>query len=99
MKLQLRLYQLDAVQSVSGVKGHLRLAEESDRSLLIEWLEAFSQVVIVEGSETTEQRVASQLSQKALYISGKDQVPVSLVGLSQTSDNSSTSGNGNGSSR
>jgi len=83
LKLQLRLYQLDAVQPVSGVKGHLRLAEESDQSLLIEWLEAFSQVVIVEGSETTEQRVASQLSQKALYI-WQDQVPVSLVGTSRT---------------
>lgn len=84
----MRLYQLDAVQPVSGVKGYLRLAEESDRSLLIEWFEAFAQTVIVEGSETAEQRVASQLSQKVLYI-WQDQVPVSLVGISQT-------GSGNG---
>jgi len=88
LKIQLRLYQLDAVQPVSGVKGHLRLAEESDRSLLIEWFEAFAQTVIVEGSETAEQRVVSQLSQKVLYI-WQDQVPVSLVGISQT-----VSGNG-----
>lgn len=88
LKVQLRFYQLDAVRPVSGVKGHLRLAEESERSLLIEWFEAFCQVVIVEGSETAEQRVASQLSQRALYI-WQDQVPVSLVGISRT-----VSGNG-----
>ncbi len=88
LNIQLRLYQLDAVQPVSEVKGHLRLAKESDRSLLIEWFEAFAQTVIVEGSETAEQRVASQLSQKVLYI-WQDQVPVSLVGISQT-------GSGNG---
>jgi predicted GNAT family acetyltransferase len=88
LKIQLRFYQLDAVRPVSGVKGHLRLAEDSDRSLLIEWFEAFSQVVVVEGSETAEQRVASQLSQKVLYI-WQDQIPVSLVGTSRT-----VSGNG-----
>lgn len=88
LKVQLRFYQLDAVRPVSGVKGHLRLAEEGDRSHLIEWFEAFAQVVIVEGSETAEQRVDAQLSEKALYI-WQDQVPVSLVGVSRT-----VSGNG-----
>lgn len=83
LKLQLRLYQLDAVQPVSGVKGHLRLASQSDRALLIEWLDAFAQTVIVGSSETTSQRVTSGLSQKSLYI-WQDQVPVSLVGTSLT---------------
>lgn len=88
LKIQLRFYQLDAVQPVAGVNGHLRLAEESDRALLVEWFEAFAQVVVVEGTDTSEQRVASQLSQKTLYI-WQNQVPVSLVGVGHT-----ISGNG-----
>lgn len=88
LKLQLRFYQLNVVQPVLGVKGDLRLAEKSDQALLVEWFNAFAQTVIVEGSETAEQRVALQLSQKSLYI-WQNQVPVSLVGTSRT-----VSGNG-----
>ncbi len=80
---QLCLYQLDRVKPVSGVKGHLRLADESDYSLLIEWVEAFAEVVPVKGSESAEQHVAERLSQNALYI-WQDRVPVALVGTSRT---------------
>jgi uncharacterized protein len=91
LKLQLRFYQLDAAQRVLRVKGHLRLAENSDRALLTQWFEAFSHEVIVDRSESVEQRVAAQLSQKALYI-WQHHVPVSLVSTDLTA-----SGNGIGS--
>jgi uncharacterized protein len=83
LKIELCLYQLDRVKPVSGVKGHLRLAEESDYSLLVEWVEAFTEVVPVKGSESAEQHVADRLSQNALYI-WQDRVPVTLVGTSRT---------------
>ena len=83
LKLQLRFYQLDAVQRVLKVKGHLRLAEDRDRALLIQWFEAFSHEVIVYSSESVEQRVEAQLSRKALYI-WQHHVPVSLVSTNLT---------------
>ena len=83
LKTQLCLYQLDRVKPVSGVKGHLRLADESDYTLLIEWVAAFADVVAVKGSESAEQHVADRLSQNALYI-WQDRVPVALIGTSRT---------------
>lgn len=85
--LHLRFYRLDTVQPVSGVKGHLRLAEERDRSRLVEWFRAFSEEVDPTHTsgitESAEQRVESKLSQKNLYI-WQDKVPVSCIGKGKT---------------
>ncbi|MBD1996389.1 GNAT family N-acetyltransferase [Leptolyngbya sp. FACHB-541] len=80
-KLSLKLWanQLVQVQSISQASGYLRLAEEGDRSLLINWLKAFDIEALGQIENNAEASVDRALAQKTLYL-WHDGVPVSMAG-------------------
>jgi len=77
-EIEMRLYQLTQVEPVATVNGYLRLATESDRSLLLQWVAAFySEIGMV--NEEIEPMVDVQLKRQSLYL-WDDGIPVSMVG-------------------
>jgi uncharacterized protein len=56
------VFQLDRVEPVSGVPGHMRPAETVDRPLLIRWWRAFAEEAL--GETTTEASVAHQIDHR-----------------------------------
>ena len=57
-----RIYRLRAVLPASGVPGSLRAAADADRSLLIDWLDAFSREALGE----TDRAMAEELADRFL---------------------------------
>lgn len=82
------LYQLEVVQPITFANGYLRLATQSDRSLLIDWIKAFSEEALGENEpELSYQNWCDRhLSQNSLYI-WQDDVPVSMAGFGGTTPN------------
>ncbi|MEH2076368.1 MAG: GNAT family N-acetyltransferase [Nostoc sp.] len=78
----MKIYQLTAVQRVSTIRGYLRLATESDRSLLIEWLSAFFSEIDEAVSEDIEHQVDNRLKQQNTYF-WVDSTPVSIASSKQ----------------
>ncbi|MBD2058547.1 GNAT family N-acetyltransferase [Oculatella sp. FACHB-28] len=80
-KLSLKLWanQLVQVQSIPQASGYLQLAEEGDRSLLINWLKAFDIEALGQIENNAEASVDRALAQKTLYL-WHDGVPVSMAG-------------------
>jgi hypothetical protein len=76
--LQLKIHKLKQVQPIPTAQGYLRLAEDSDRQLLIPWVEAFAVEAGLE-QENTEAVVDNYLTQKYLYL-WVDNLPVSMAG-------------------
>ncbi len=74
----MKIYQLTAVQRVSTVRGYLRLAKESDRSLLIEWLSAFLSEIDEAVGEDVQHQVDNRLKQQNTYF-WIDSTPVSVA--------------------
>jgi uncharacterized protein len=79
LSLKLWANQLVQVQPISQASGHLRLVEESDRPLLINWLEAFDIEALGQVENNAEASVDRFLAQKTLYL-WQDGVPVSMAG-------------------
>lgn len=79
LSLKLWANQLVQVQSISQASGHLRVAEEGDRSLLINWLEAFDIEALGQIESNPEASADRFLAQKTLYL-WQDGVPVSMAG-------------------
>jgi predicted GNAT family acetyltransferase len=84
-----RIYQLEQVNPVSGVPGHLRRATEQDRQLLFRWLAEFNEEAL---GETDTSRVdqlidrALRFETQGIYIWG-DGSPVSMAGYSRPTPN------------
>ncbi|MCC5651349.1 GNAT family N-acetyltransferase [Nostoc sp. XA013] len=78
----MKIYQLTAVQRVSTARGYLRLATESDRSLLVEWLAAFLSEIDEAVSEDVEHQVDNRLKQQNTYF-WVDSTPVSIASSKQ----------------
>ncbi|MBN3922566.1 GNAT family N-acetyltransferase [Nostoc sp. NMS4] len=78
----MKIYQLTAVQTVSTSRGYLRLATESDRSLLIEWLSAFLSEINQAVSEDIEHQIDNRLKQQNIYF-WVDGTPVSVASSKQ----------------
>ncbi|QLE41358.1 GNAT family N-acetyltransferase [Nostoc sp. C052] len=78
----MKIYQLTAVQRVSTARGYLRLATESDRSLLIEWLSAFLSEIDQAVSEDVEHQVDNRLKEQNTYF-WVDSTPVSVASSKQ----------------
>ncbi|MBW4453834.1 MAG: GNAT family N-acetyltransferase [Nostoc indistinguendum CM1-VF10] len=78
----MKIYQLTAVQRVSTARGYLRLATESDRSLLVEWLAAFFSEIDEAVSEDVEHQVDNRLKQQNTYF-WVDNTPVSIASSKQ----------------
>ncbi len=78
LKMALRAFQLEQVQTNSQANGHLRQATQSDRERLIRWFEAF----IIEALDTapihTERAVDNHLQRGTAYI-WEDTTPVSMA--------------------
>jgi uncharacterized protein len=77
--VQMRIHQLDTVESVQQANGKLRLASISDRELLIEWVEAFSIEALGTKEENASRVVDTYLNQNSCYI-WESEIPVSIVG-------------------
>ena len=83
-----RIYQLEVVKPIDTANGYLRLATESDRSLLIDWIKAFTEEAIGENEPIPNyQDVCDlRLRQNSLYLWQND-VPVSMAGFSGSTPN------------
>lgn len=79
LSIAMKIHQLKAVQPVATANGHLRLATERDRDLLLEWLPAFNTEIGFEVNEDIEWIVTNQLKTKNTYL-WEDNAPVSLAG-------------------
>ena len=85
--MALRIYQLEAVQSIPKANGFFRQATPSDRELLITWYEAFMKEAMNDRFKLdAEHLVDSRLSEGNLYL-WQDNVPVSLAGYSGETPN------------
>jgi predicted GNAT family acetyltransferase len=83
-----RIYQLEAVKVTNYADGYLRLATQSDRSLLINWIKAFEAEAL--GEQQTEQHYQNwydlRLSKNSLYV-WQNKLPVSMAGFSGSTPN------------
>ncbi|MEM8721427.1 MAG: GNAT family N-acetyltransferase [Cyanobacteria bacterium P01_G01_bin.39] len=77
-----RIYQLEIVNPINYAAGHLRLATENDRHLLVSWIKAFEIEAI--GKQRSEQHYQDwydlHLSQNSLYV-WQNKLPVSMAGF------------------
>ncbi|MEN9518228.1 MAG: hypothetical protein RLZZ381_816, partial [Cyanobacteriota bacterium] len=83
-----RIYQLETVKTINYADGHLRLATQSDRSLLINWIKAFEVEAL--GEQQTEQHYQNwcdlRISNNSLYL-WQNNIPVSMAGCSGSTPN------------
>lgn len=88
LKVAQRIYQLEAVKAANYADGHLRLATQSDRSLLINWIKAFEAEAL--GEQQTEQHYQNwydlRLSKNSLYV-WQNNLLVSMAGFSGSTPN------------
>ena len=81
--MEMRIHQLTQVQPIATAKGHLRLATEGDRSLLLDWFKAFVAEIGEVVSETPERMVESGLKRQSVHL-WDDGTPVSWASGSQS---------------
>lgn len=81
--MEMRIHQLTQVQPVAMAKGHLRLATEDDRSLLLDWFKAFVAEIGEVVSETPERMVDNGLKRRSVHL-WDDGTPVSWASGSQS---------------
>lgn len=88
LDLAQRIYQLDAVKPINRANGYLRLATMRDRSLLIDWIKAFTEEAIGENEPKPDYQgiCDRRLSQNSLYLWQND-IPVSMAGISGATPN------------
>jgi uncharacterized protein len=85
LSIAMKIHQLQAVQPVAAATGHLRLATENDRALLVEWLPAFDAEIGFEVSKDIDRLVSNRLKEQHTYF-WEDNTPVSLAAGRQFSD-------------
>ncbi|MCG8367426.1 MAG: hypothetical protein MJA27_29335 [Pseudanabaenales cyanobacterium] len=68
IKTNLRIHQLNTVQPVAKAQGSLRLATTSDRTLLLQWFQAFDLEAFGEPQEDTERVFDLQLRRGGVYL-------------------------------
>ncbi|MFN6479974.1 GNAT family N-acetyltransferase [Nostoc sp. DedQUE07] len=78
LKLALRTFKLEKVRHISAATGYLRQATESDRTLLINWYEAFSLETLGEIDSEAERWAKHRLKEGTAYL-WQDKVPVSIA--------------------
>lgn len=80
-EIKLLVYQLETVRAISTTNGYLRQAEKSDRDLLVNWIEAFTQEVLSDNVEQDNTKIIERrLSEGSLYL-WQDNLPVSVAGF------------------
>ncbi|MFB2771748.1 GNAT family N-acetyltransferase [Pelatocladus sp. BLCC-F211] len=78
LKMALRAFQIEQVQTISQANGHLRQATQSDREILIRWFEAFVIEALDSPPKHTERAVDNHLQRGTAYI-WEDITPVSMA--------------------
>lgn len=81
--MEMGIHQLTQVQPLPTASGHLRLATEADRPLLLQWLTAFVAEIGEVVSETPEKMVEVGLKRQSIHL-WEDGVPVSWASGSQS---------------
>jgi uncharacterized protein len=81
--MEMRIHHLTQVQPVATAKGHLRLATEIDRPLLLDWFSAFVAEIGEVVSETPERMVDIGLKRQSVHL-WEDGIPVSWASGSQS---------------
>lgn len=81
--MEMRIHQLTQVEPVATVSGDLRLATQSDRSLLLEWFTKFAAEVGEVVSLDAEQAVNTGLKRQSIHL-WSDGIPVSWASGSQS---------------
>ncbi len=85
VRMRQRIYRLTAVRPVTGVRGRPRSATSADRTLLLEWVQAFARESFDDVDPKAAQRQVDARLERgaggfALWENGEDGEPVSLVG-------------------
>ncbi len=78
IEMQMRIHQLESVELIAKSSGYLRLANESDRQLILEWYKAFELDAIGTNQENIHRIVDYHIKQNHAYI-WEDKIPVSMV--------------------
>ena len=78
IEMQMRIHQLQTVEPIAKSSGYLRLANESDRQLILEWYKAFELDAIGTNQENIHRIVDYHIKQNHAYI-WEDKIPVSMV--------------------
>ena len=78
IKTHLRIHQLGMAQPVARTQGHFRPAKTNDRTLLLQWFQAFNIEVLGEPQADTERVVDLQLGRGGIYL-WEDNIPVSMA--------------------
>ncbi len=86
------IYRLEKVNPVSDVRGNYRLANASDRDILIQWFIEFSDEAVEsisreEATRLVDMRLTSDPSLRGVRIWAVDGVPVSFAGYSGPTPN------------
>ncbi len=76
LTMAMRIYQLTQVKPATRAAGHLRLAQESDRPLLLNWFTEFAASISNLPFPPPERVVTAELSAKTIYL-WEDESPVS----------------------
>jgi predicted GNAT family acetyltransferase len=89
LRMAERIYQLEEVEPVTGVPGHMRRANEGDRSLLHRWLAEFNKEALGETDTSfLDRRIDHFLDSETqgIYL-WEDGQPVSMSGYSRPTPN------------
>jgi uncharacterized protein len=81
--MEMRIHELTQVEPVTSAKGHLRVATETDRPLLVDWVSAFSAEVGEIISEDPKTIVDRGLKRQSMHL-WDDGIPVSWASGSQS---------------
>jgi uncharacterized protein len=81
----MRVHQLSQMQSIAHATGKIRLAVESDRHLLIDWIQAFVKEALRanEARSDSERWVERKLQKQSLYV-WQDRETVSMAAYGGT---------------
>jgi predicted GNAT family acetyltransferase len=87
-----RIYQLEAVRPTTRAAGRIRRATPADRSLLVEWLDAFTQEALNESDlpaagDIADRYLAGPASDRGLFLWEDGGRPVSMAGIAGPTPN------------
>lgn len=88
LAVAMKIHQLKVVQAINQASGSLRLATKSDRSLLINWIQAFESEALGENEPKSDSQLwfDKNLEQGSLYV-WQDRVSVSMVAFGGATPN------------
>ena len=88
LALAMRIHQLEKVKAINKASGSFRIAIESDRNLLIDWIQAFEQEALGDNEPKSDYQLwfNRHLESKSLFV-WQDNVVVSMAASSGATPN------------